>query len=240
MAQNDGLARKVVSHTITSQALNEARDLKVYIPPDGEDTKHPILYCHDGREFFTHGRIATIAHRLITSGQLQPMYIVGMAVNPAHRTDDYAYHGVRSAAYGEFVLNECVPFIENLYAIDQTSRYMAGVSLGAAATLRIVAHDDEAFTKMLLFSGAFYEDVLRAIDRNALLLSSGAYWMCVGEQETEVKTPTGTYDFLEASRVAASRLRAQGANVTYREAPGQHLWGFWQSQLPDALTWLNK
>lgn len=240
MAQNEGLSRKVVSHTVASQALHEARDLKVYIPPGGENAKYPVLYCHDGREFFTHGRIATIAHRLITSGQLQPMYIVGMAVNPAHRTDDYAYHGKRGAAYDEFVLNECVPFIEDLYPVDQEERYMAGVSLGAAATLRIFASDDEAFSNMLLFSGAFYEDVLHAIDREALLFSSAAYWMCVGEQETEVNTPSGTYNFLAASRDAATRLRAIHANVTYREAPGQHLWGFWQSQLPDALVWLNK
>jgi S-formylglutathione hydrolase FrmB len=34
-------------------------------------------------------------------------------------------------------------------------------------------------------------------------------------------------------------LRIRGAKVRYEEAPGTHIWGFWQRQIPNALEWVN-
>ncbi|MNJ51668.1 hypothetical protein D3C77_469780 [compost metagenome] len=59
--------------------------------------------------------------------------------------------------------------------------------------------------------------------------------MIVGLQEDHYTTDTGTYNFVQLNRTTKSLLEARGAQVQYYEKNGQHLWGFWQNELPDAL-----
>src|SRR5579875_3499531 len=82
--------RKIEAHTLTSTFLSEERTLKVFVPPAyNKEKAYPIMYCHDGLEFFTHGRVATIANQMMLDGELEPMLIAGIAVSKTNRTDDY-------------------------------------------------------------------------------------------------------------------------------------------------------
>ena len=60
-------------------------------------------------------------------------------------------------------------------------------------------------------------------------------WMVVGLDETAVETHSGTYDFIYWNREAKQILEQKGAAVSYREKPGDHVWGLWQKELPDGL-----
>lgn len=231
--------RVVEAHSLYSTHLGEERTIKVCLPPEYDPSQsYRVIYCQDGNEFFTHGRIATIANRMVAEGELDPLLIVGIAVNRTHRTDDYAVGGKRSEAYRKFVVEECIPFVENRYPVDPGRRILAGVSLGAAASLNLALHDTAAFPWLLLFSGAFYPRA-QNMAMSCSSLSDLSCFMLVGHQETALETDTGTHNFYQLSLQMRDILTAGGAKVTYLEADGEHLWGFWQSHLPDALRFVQ-
>ena len=59
--------------------------------------------------------------------------------------------------------------------------------------------------------------------------------MLVGLQETEFATDRGTFDFVELNRNAVRLLEERGARLFYVEKDGEHKWGFWQKEIPEAL-----
>ncbi|MHB1630436.1 MAG: alpha/beta hydrolase [Bacilli bacterium] len=241
MADETHTKRRIEGHTIYSAHLSEERTIKVYLPPGFDSqTAYPILYCHDGNEFFTHGRIATIANEMIANAQLSPLLIAGIAVNMDHRTEDYALSGKRHEAYLRFVEEECIPFAERRYPVsrDPSARAMAGISLGAVATLHLASRMGGRLSNVLLFSGAYYDSFLTFIRERSGPDGLAAY-MVAGLAETVVDTPEGTYDFLTANRNMKAILEEQGAAVSYHEGEGKHVWGFWQRELPAALKWLS-
>ncbi|WP_054967230.1 alpha/beta hydrolase [Alicyclobacillus ferrooxydans] len=236
--------RVIETHTLQSAHLGEDRTLKIYLPPgytEHPEARYPVVYCHDGLEFFTHGRIATICNKLILEGKLNPLFIVGIEVHKQTRNDDYGPDGARHDAYTAFVAKECVPFVEGRYRVsdDPYHRFMAGISLGAAASLSLHLRYPELFRRLLLFSGAFYDTSRELVRRESFLNDLTAY-MVVGRQETGVDTTAGPYDFYQANQTMRDLLRARSADVTYKESDGTHIWGFWQKEIPDALEFLQR
>ncbi|GMA63220.1 alpha/beta hydrolase-fold protein [Alicyclobacillus fastidiosus] len=232
--------RKIESHTLYSQNLNEERTIKVFVPHSYKsDSPLPIVYCHDGLEFFTHGRVATIANELMTSGEIPPFLIAGIAVNLDERRNDYAMDGARHEAYQHFVVDECMPMLDDLYAVDPNARMMAGISLGAVASLSFMLAYPQYFHTLILFSGAYFPPVQRRIDEEPDLSRLAAY-MFIGDEEREAKTPSGIYNFYEYNEAMRDILIDRGAEVDYHVGPGNHIWGVWQKQIPDALRWLGR
>ena len=232
--------RVIEAHEVYSSQLFEERTVKVYLPPNYDASRrYPVLYCHDGNEFFTHGRIATIVNQLIHEGALKPFLVAGIAVNHSRRTADYAPDGERHDAYCRFVLETCIPFVEESYSVDPAQRFMAGISLGAVVSLELYLRQPKVLPRLLLFSGAYYPRVLEDVTRVPELQPLSAY-MIVGRQETAVKTDHGDYDFYHLNQSMRELLELRGAKIDYNEADGTHIWGFWQKQLPNALAWMNK
>ena len=232
--------RVIEAHELYSPQMGEERTIKVYLPPNYDALKkYPVLYCHDGNEFFTHGRIATIANQMIYEGRLRSLIIVGIAVNHKFRTDDYAPNGARHQQYSEFVLDTCLPFVESTYLVDSSNRFMAGISLGAAVTMALYLRVPRLLPRLLLFSGAYYSTVQKNAKMREDFTNLETY-MVVGRQETAVDTQAGPYDFYSLNQEMRDLLQSRGARVEYVEADGTHIWGFWQKQLPAALEWLNE
>ncbi|MCY0877032.1 MAG: alpha/beta hydrolase-fold protein [Firmicutes bacterium] len=231
-------SRVIESHTLYSAQLAEERTVKVYLPPQVDaGSSLPVLYTHDGAEFFSHGRIATLAHERIMQGLIEPFIIVGIAVRHGFRTDDYAAGGDRNEAYRAFVTDTCIPAIEQLYPIDRTRRSMAGISLGASVTLQLFLDHKDLFRSLLLYSGAYLPSVQTRAEKETDLRKTKV-WMVVGREETAVETASGTYNFLRINREMRDALQGKVETLSYTEAPGTHLWRFWQTQTPDALQFL--
>lgn len=234
-------SRTILSHTLYSTHLAENRTIKLVLPahPAGHEPL-PVIYCHDGGEFLTHGRLATLATSLIQQGNIRPMAIVAISVNKAMRTADYAPDGPRNAAYNRFVVEECLPWVEQHAPVarDARRRFMAGVSLGATASMTLHLQHPALFSQLLLFSGAFYDEALERIQTVPFLDDLHA-WMLVGSAETNVVTPRGHYNFYRLNQRAHALLTDRLADVAYMEAHGNHVWGFWQKYIPDALQWVE-
>lgn len=232
------LKRTINKEVITSRHLPEGkRDLRVYLPPGyNELLSYPVVYCQDGEEFFNFGRIATIANQLILDEGIEPFIIVGVDVDKKLRTAEYSPDGERYQGYVTFFGEELIPFIEEKYPArpEPSARILAGDSLGGSVSLHIALAYPDLFHQVIALSGAFYpvsqEQAAAEADLSRLSL-----YMIVGLQERAYETDRGVYDFVAINREMKEILASKGSKIAYSEHDGQHVWGFWQKFIPDAL-----
>ncbi|NUU62803.1 alpha/beta hydrolase [Paenibacillus agri] len=239
MSDSVFLKRTIVKKNLWSESLQEERKLRIYLPPGyNEVLSYPVVYCQDGEEFFNFGRIATLAGQLILEEDVEPFIIVGVEVDVKVRTQEYAPFGNRFEQYLSCFAEEIIPFIEHNYPVRRTpaERILAGDSLGGSVSLHLALAYPSIFNRILSLSGAFYPETREMIEDEEDL-SWLTINMVVGLQETEYKTDTGVYDFVDMNRKTKALLEERGATVSYREKDGVHLWGFWQKELPESLLY---
>lgn len=238
MTDSRYLKRIIVKETVSSSHLPEGtRDLRVYLPPGyNEVLSYPVVYCQDGEDFFNFGRIATIANKMILDDGLEPFIIVGVEVDKSKRTAEYAADGERHAAYVAFFGEELIPFVEGKYPVrrEASQRILAGDSLGATVSFHLALTYPKLFQQIISLSGAYYPSS-RAIASEAGDLCWLTMYMIVGLQETAYETDRGVYDFVAMNREMKQILTSKNASIRYGEHDGQHVWGFWQRMIPEAL-----
>lgn len=231
------LKRTIEKDQLFSQYLHMERELRIYLPPHYDQSKdYPVIYAQDGAEFFNFGRIATHATKLILDEQMEPMIIVGVDVNMPMRTEEYSPDGTQFNRYCNFFVHELIPFIEDFYPIDPDRRVLAGDSLGGTVALHLALDFPKEFQQVIALSGAFLSPTQQRLN-DVSDLSHLELFMIIGTEETAVKTDRGTYNFLTENRKTKQLLDERNANVHYVEKRGQHIWGFWQNELPDALRY---
>ncbi|MEF2245834.1 MULTISPECIES: alpha/beta hydrolase [unclassified Paenibacillus] len=240
MSDDRYLKRTIVKETVASQFLEEEeRQLRIFLPPGYNDLlSYPVVYCQDGEDFFNFGRIATTATKLILDEGLEPFIIVGVEVNKKVRTSEYSADGARHADYVKFFGEELVPFVEENYAARRAPehRLLAGDSLGGTVSLHIALTYPELFTRIISLSGAFYTSSQEVLSRCGDLSWLSMY-MIVGLQEDAYETDTGIYNFVDLNRTMRQLLEERSAHLYYEEKDGKHQWGFWQKELPQALSY---
>ena len=233
------MKRHIDRYDLKSEHLNEERSIFVSLPPAyNELLSYPVLYCQDGVDYLTMGRIVTQANELISNAELNPFIIVGINVDRKHRTSEYHPQGERHQAYVRFFAEELVPFIESNYPVraDIENRVLTGDSLGGTVSLSIALHYSDMFRKILSLSGAFGPETIGYLEKYSSLDQLKLY-MLIGLSETSIETGRGTFDFLEWNRKVQAFLKQQGATVNYIEKEGVHTWGFWQKELHDGLRY---
>ncbi|CAI8776693.1 MULTISPECIES: alpha/beta hydrolase [Brevibacillus] len=236
---SDYVKRTIMKEEVPSIHVDTPRSVKVYLPPGyNELLSYPVVYCQDGNDFFTMGRIATISNQLILEEGIEPYIVVGVSVDRNKRTSEYSPSGSRNAAYQRFFTEELIPYIEERYPVrrDPGSRILAGDSLGGTVSLHLALEHPDLFPQVLALSGAFFQTTLDPL-LNQSSLSWLRIWMVVGLDETAVETSAGTFDFVQWNREAKQILEDKQATLSYREKPGNHVWGLWQKELPDALRY---
>ncbi|MFD2331938.1 alpha/beta hydrolase [Cohnella sp. GCM10020058] len=230
--------RTVVKHAVPSNYLQAGeRAVRFYLPPGYQEwLSYPVIYCQDGEDFFNFGRIATISHGLILEESWEPFIIAAVDVDKSVRTEEYLPGSERHEAYLNFWVHELVPFVEKNFAARPSAdaRLLAGDSLGATVSLSIAIRRPDLFNRLLSLSGAYYGASIAQM-KEVGDLSWLSAWMTVGLQETAYETERGTHNFVELNRAAKQILESKGAYVDYREKDGEHKWGFWQKELPEAL-----
>lgn len=234
---SDYTKRTIIKEEVPSSYLQASRAVKVYLPPGyNELLSYPVVYCQDGSDFFTMGRIATIANELILSEGMEPFLIAGVSVERSKRTSEYSAVGERNEAYKRFFAEELVPYMESRYPVSDRTRVIAGDSLGGTVSLHLALDYPELFCNVLSLSGAFLEPTLDALQVEADL-SWLNLWMIIGLEETSVETHMGNIDFVQFNREAKRAFEQKKARLHYIEKPGVHTWGFWQKELPHGLRY---
>lgn len=229
--------RKIEKLEIDSRYLQEKRSVRVSLPPSYDAGRtYPVWYGQDGEELFNFGRIVTQANPLMAEGALEPFLIVGVDADRARRREEYHPGGSRFESYCRFFAEELVPAVEQAYPAGTTAdeRVLLGDSLGGAVSLHLALDRPTLSRRVISFSGAFYPQTRERIQEE-MDLSWLSLYQTIGLGETAFRTSEGVYDFVEMNRIARRLLEERGADVTYVEQEGEHVWGTWQRQIPGAL-----
>jgi predicted alpha/beta superfamily hydrolase len=140
-------------HLFHSPQLNNDRTIIVYLPPGYNthaDQRYPVLYMHDGNNVFdartsfagVEWAADETAERLIESGKIPPLIIVGI-YNNADRMAEYTPFkdarngGGNGDAYLAFIVETLKPFIDQTYRTrpERENTGIAGSSLGGLISL---------------------------------------------------------------------------------------------------------
>lgn len=244
---------KIVSHGMVSEVnyfseiTHAHRRCFVYTPPCYEmnsDKNYPVLYLQHGSfedetGWVQQGKANIILDNLIADNKAVPMIIVmdnGYAFKPS--ADQNAQTPTRPAmAFEEVIMKEVIPMIDKRFRTinDRESRAIAGLSMGANQTMRIIMGNLDKFAYYGGFSGTANYPSSDEIDVNNFL--GGVFkdgnkineqikvlWLGVGTKEEEV--------FPKSIEAFRNMLNKQGINHIYYESnETAHEWQTWRRSL---------
>ncbi|HDR89450.1 MAG TPA: esterase [Bacteroidetes bacterium] len=248
-------ALKKVSHGLVSENryysdITESwRRCFVYTPPgyhSGKNKRYPVLYLQHGSfedetGWLNQGHANLILDNLIADNKAVPMIIVmdnGYAFKP--QEEQVVSTPTKPAmVFEEVLINEVIPMIDNKFRTinDREQRAIAGLSMGANQTMRIIMNNLDKFAYYGGFSGTANYPGTEEIDVKAFL--DGAFadgktvserikvlWLRVGTKEPEV--------FPKSIGAFRDMLDNQGIDHVYYESKGTvHEWLTWRRSLHD-------
>lgn len=248
----DFYAMKDVPHGLVSEnwyfskITNAWRRCYVYTPPGYEkDVKErfPVLYLQHGSfEDETgwpgQGKAGIILDNLIAEGKAKPMIIVmdnGYAYKPQEGGATARSRPV--SVFEEVMIQEIIPMIDAKFRTkaNRDNRAIAGLSMGANQTMRIIMNNLDVFSNYGGFSGTSNYPSTAEVDPATFL--NGAFnaanvvnskikvlWLGLGTKEPN--------PFPGSVGAFKSMLDKQGIKYTYYESPGTaHEWLTWRRSL---------
>lgn len=228
----------------------------VYTPPGYEtnnDQRYPVLYLQHGSfedetGWSRQGKANLILDNLIADKKAEPMIIVmdnGYAFKPA---EDQTTNGPGRPAmvFEDVMIKEVIPMIDRKFRTlnDREHRAIAGLSMGANQTMRIIMNNLDKFAYYGGFSGTSNYPSSDEIDVNTFLggkFKDGkkvneqikVLWLGVGTKEAEV--------FPKSINAFRDMLKKQGINHVYYISEGTaHEWHTWRRSLYEYAQLLFK
>ncbi len=249
----DFYALKKVPHGLVSENIyfskitNSSRRCFVFTPAGYEENtkiRYPVLYLQHGSfEDETgwpgQGHANLILDNLIAAKKAVPMIIV-MDNGYAYKPQKIENNGQRSrpaSAFEEVMIDEIIPMIDAKFRTiaDRKHRAIAGLSMGANQTMRIIMNNLDKFSNYGGFSGTSNYPSSDEIDVETFLdgkFSDGktidkqikVFWLGLGTKEPE--------PFPGSVGAFRKMLEKQGIEYVYYESPGTaHEWLTWRRDL---------
>lgn len=244
---------------VASKHLEARRDVWVYLPP-GYDAqasqRYPVLYMHDGNNVFD-GKTAFGGHewgadetaeKLIRSGELPPLIIVGVG-NTADRTSEYTWVageyqgktlGGRGRDYAKFLVSELKPFIDKTYRTktDRANTAVLGSSLGGLMGLYLARHESDVFGKIGVMSPSVWWSHRAVLEEVPAMPTHVKIWLDMGGREGS-DAAQGLQNARDLKQAMLQRGFVEGKTLAYHEdAVGGHNEQAWAYRLPMALKFL--
>lgn len=163
-----------ITPPLASPQLGNQRQLRIYLPPGyARDTaqRYPVLYMHDGQNLFdpataAYGaawEMASVMDRLIASGEMPPVIIVGID-NNADRIPEYTpccdpqYGGGKIDAYLAFITDTVKPWVDTHLRTrpERECTALMGSSLGGLASVYMAQKRPDVFSMAASLSGSFW------------------------------------------------------------------------------------
>jgi enterochelin esterase family protein len=231
-------------NTYFSKITNSFRRCFVYTPASYEKdpkTRYPVLYLQHGSfedetGWASQGKANLILDNLIAAGKAVPMIIVmdnGYAYKP--QTGENA--GRPASVFEDVVINEIIPMIDAKFrtSVDREHRAIAGLSMGANQTMRIIMNNLDKFSSYGGFSGTSNYPSSDEIDPATFLdgkFKDGAalnkqlkvFWLGLGTKEPN--------PFPGSVGAFRRMLEKQRIKYMYYESPETaHEWLTWRRDL---------
>lgn len=247
----DFYALKDVPHGLVSENIyfskitNSFRRCFVYTPAGYENdskTRYPVLYLQHGSfedetGWPSQGKANLILDNLIAAKKAVPMIIV-MDNGYAYKPQDNANKEARPVSvFEEVMINEIIPMIDSKFRTlaDRDHRAIAGLSMGANQTMRIIMNHLDKFASYGGFSGTSNYPSSAEIDPTTFLdgkFNDGAafnkqikvFWLGLGTKEPE--------PFPASVGAFRNMLEKQGIKYVYFDSPQTaHEWLTWRRSL---------
>ena len=258
----DFFALKHVPHGLVSENIyyseltNTWRRCFVYTPPEYQrdvKTRYPVLYLQHGSfedetGWSAQGHANLILDNLISAKQAVPMIIV-MDNGYAYKPQDSAAINSKArpvSIFEEVMIQEIIPMIDAKFRTiaDRDHRAIAGLSMGANQTMRIIMNNLNEFSSLGAFSGTSNYPSTDVIDPAIFLdgkFKDGAainkqfslFWLGLGTKEPN--------PFPGSVGAFRNMLDKQGIKYVFYQSPGTgHEWLTWRRDLYQFASLLFK
>lgn len=234
-------------HIYFSKLTNTWRRCFVYTPAGYDkdtNSRYPALYLQHGSfedetGWASQGHANLILDNLIAAKQAVPMIIVmdnGYAYKPqeSQSTDPKARP---TSIFEEVMIREIVPMIDAKFRTiaDREHRAIAGLSMGANQTMRIIMNNPGVFSSLGAFSGTSNYPSTGVIDITTFLDGKFKDGAAVNKQFKLIWLGVGTKEpnpFPGSIGAFRNMLDKQGIKYVFYESPGTaHEWLTWRRSL---------
>ena len=250
-----------------SAALNEDRRIVIYLPPgynESPQRRYPVLYMLHGYGGFDkpipeweEWGLKDQADALILAGKIQPLIIVQPSGYMDGGQPSYFFNhgpGTDGKRWGDAIWQDAVKYIDANYRTlaRRESRAIGGFSLGGQGALSLALTHPDVFQVVGAHSPSF-----RGADGSIGFINDAKYfnqfdpiwlventnaarqltlWIDVGADDQNVKN-CGP-DSNRCVEAFHELLQARGIPHEWHDTwAGPHEWIYWQTHIPDYLTW---
>ncbi len=247
----------LVSENIYYSELTRAwRRCFVYTPPEYQKdikTRYPVLYLQHGSfedetGWSAQGHANLILDNLIAAKQAVPMIIV-MDNGYAFKPQDSAAINSKArpvSIFEEVMITEIIPMIDAKFRTlaDRDHRAIAGLSMGANQTMRIIMNNLNEFSSLGAFSGTSNYPGTDVIDPAIFLDGKFKDGAAINKQFSLLWIGLGTKEpnpFPGSVGAFRNMLDKQGIKYVFYQSPGTgHEWLTWRRDLYQFATLLFK
>ncbi len=236
----------IVSDSFYMPQLQRYRRVLIYLPPDYGKTrkKYPVLYMHDGQNLFDDAtsfvgewQVDENLNELAKNGGPQ-LIVVGIDHGEKKRQDELSpwknekYGGGEGGAYTEFIVETLKPFIDKNYRTKANDTGIGGSSMGGLISLYAAAKYPTVFSKVLVFSPAFWFALPQVKQQLTGAHFRGTkIYMIAGEKESA--------EMVDDAKQIADVLRNHKVGLLFKtDADGTHSEKYWNREFPAAIRYL--
>lgn len=232
------------------------------VPKDKGDFN--LLLLNDGQDI-DQLRVKIIVDSLFRKKLIQPLVVVGVSAFDRMKEygvsgfPDYQSNGTSSEKYGNFIINELLPFIKKKAGVRKfNSISIAGCSLGALSAFDIAWDNADKIDKVGALSGSFWfrdkeaTDPAYSDDKNRIIINKIRssrkrphlkYWFYAGgSEETADRDKDGIIDVIDDTKDLVDLIKKKNVcppqDIVYTEVKdGQHNYDSWSKVFPAFLIW---
>ncbi len=260
-SDQDFFALKDVPHGLISENVyfskltNAWRRCFVYTPAGYQKdikTRYPVLYLQHGSfedetGWSRQGHANLILDNLIAAGKAAPMIIVmdnGYAFKSSDITADSKARP--ESIFEQVMINEIVPMIDGKFRTIANREYraIAGLSMGANQTMRIIMNNLDKFSSLGAFSGTSNYPSTDVINTATFLDGKFSDGAAVNKQFKVLFLGLGTKEpnpFPGSVGAFRNMLDKQGIKYVFYQSPGtSHEWLTWRRDLEQFAQLLFK
>lgn len=242
--RSDEVSSKLDTFRITSNILNNTRNIYVYLPP-GYDEKsgkrYSVIYLFDSFIYLHRIEVPNVLDNLINENKIEPMVAVFID-NPTNTSRKYELP--LNPLFKDFVVQELMPIINNKYRITekQAETIIGGMSYGGLAAAYIAFECDSVFGKVLSQSGSFWRD-LKLTDIHGFeyigdwLINK---YLVEDHKDLRIFLDWGLQEnwCLSSGRKMVKALDKKGYDYKFVEFNGWHDWSNSRKTFPEGLLYL--
>jgi len=241
-------AGRVDEHRFKSTALNNEREIAIYLPPQYSPhaEPYPLLVLFDEDAYLSLVPTPTILDNLISEARIPPVValLVGNAPGDA-RDRELACN----PEFNRALVTELLPWAHRLYSFTSDPRHtvVGGSSRGGLAAACAGLWQPETFGNVLAQSGSFHLTPPSA--SNTTDSTSEPNWLArqfisspkerlrfyLDAGSAEFNATGGADSILFCTRTLRDVLRAKGYEVHFQEFAGGHDYLGWRGTLADGL-----